>query len=127
MFCYEKRQDIKDENDDKTAKEITKMLSTMWKNLSDKEKQKYKNLADEKNKKSLDSDAEDADDENDSKKPITGYNLFVKDCKPKLKNENPKMKNKDLCELVAKKWTGLSEKDKKDFNMKALKMKKEQV
>lgn len=127
MFCYEKRDDVKEKNEDKSSKEVTKMLSSMWKKLSDKDKQKYKKLAEEKNKKSEDSDAEDADDENDTKKPLTGYNLYVNENKPVFKKENPKMKTKDLAEFVAKKWNALSEKDKKEYNMKALKMKKEQV
>lgn len=126
MFCHEKREKLKENHEDKNSKEITSLLSTMWKKLSDKEKQKYKLQAEEKNKKSLDVEEDDADDEHDNKKPVTGYNLYVNDNKPKLKEENKKMKNKDLCQLVAKKWNTLSEKERNEYNMKALKIKKEQ-
>ena len=123
VFCAEKRPRVKKNNEDKQPKEITKILSAMWKEVSEETKKKYKKLAEEK-RKNLDVGS-DADDESEKKKKtITGYSLFTKEIKPEVKKENSKLKDKGVMELVAKKWSNLSEPKKKEYNLKANKMKK---
>jgi len=133
MFCAEKRPRIKKNNEGKSGKEITRILADMWKEVSDERKKKYKKLADEKRANELKqkkqasdngSDGDDEDEKKRAKKVVTGYNLFVKETKESFKEENPKMKDKDLLSLMARKWSGLPETKKKSYNDKANKMKK---
>lgn len=136
MFCAEKRARVKKNNEDKTGKEITRILADMWKEVSDERRGKYKKQAEEKRanelkKKKKDDDGSDGDDESETKtkktvkKAVTGYSLYTKEMKTEFKKENPKMKEKDLMSLMAKKWGGLPEAKKKTYNDKANKMKKE--
>ena len=45
LYCQQHRSDVKDQNPSVTAVEITKMLAEMWKNLSDEEKEEWKEKA----------------------------------------------------------------------------------
>ena len=49
-FCSENRSKVQEENKGLKGTEITKILSSMWKELSDEEKNKYKPQKDEKEK-----------------------------------------------------------------------------
>ena len=50
MFSSTHRKIIKKENPEKSFGEISKMVGTIWKKLSQEEKKRYKLLAEEKNK-----------------------------------------------------------------------------
>lgn len=41
LWCDENREEVKEELEDKSFKEVSKELSRMWKELSDKEKKPY--------------------------------------------------------------------------------------
>jgi hypothetical protein len=126
VFCAERRPRLKKNNEDKSSKEIVKMLSQMWKETTDEMKKKYKKLAEAK-RKNMDNES-DADDEGDGekKKVVTGYNLFSNEVKADLKKENPKMKNKEITNLLVKKWGNLSESKKGEYNLQASKLKKDE-
>ncbi len=44
-FCGEKRSDIKEDHPDATVGEVAKLLSAIWKELSETEKAKYEEMA----------------------------------------------------------------------------------
>jgi hypothetical protein len=53
-FCQDKRPKLKDSNPEMKGKEITTELSSMWKNISDKKRVKYTDLATEDKKRYTD-------------------------------------------------------------------------
>ena len=48
LFSREKRQEIKAKNPEKKSKEIACLLGQMWKELSEEEKNKFKDLSAQK-------------------------------------------------------------------------------
>lgn len=131
MFCAEKRPRMKKNNEEKTGKEITKMLAEMWKETSDERKLKYRKLADEKRER--ENNPEGGEDEEKTKKVakktkgkpktkrITGYNMFTREVKPDIQKENPKLKDREVASLISKKWGNMSDTKKKPYNDKAKK------
>jgi len=47
-FCHENRSDVKDDNPEMSAAEITKQLDKLWKELSEGEKQEWRDNAQNK-------------------------------------------------------------------------------
>lgn len=45
LFCNEHRPTLRDENEDKSAAEITSMLAKQWRALDEPSKQIYRNIA----------------------------------------------------------------------------------
>jgi len=45
IFCTEKRQEIKDNNPGLATKDVTRKLGETWRNMSDRNKEKYNKLA----------------------------------------------------------------------------------
>jgi len=71
LFCKDKRQQVKDENPSSKMTEITTILGSMWKDLSDKNKKPYMEMAEKLKKakasenveeKEIDSEEEDDED-----------------------------------------------------------------
>lgn len=133
MFCAEKRPRMKKNNEEKTGKEITKMLAEMWKETSDERKLKYRKLADEKRERENNPEGTAEDDEKAPKKTvkkpkakaktkrITGYNMFTREVKPDIQKENPKLKDREIASMISKKWGNMSDTKKKPYNDKAKK------
>ena len=48
LFCNANRSTVKDENEGKSASEITSLLAKQWRELDDEEKQKYRTEAEQK-------------------------------------------------------------------------------
>ena len=134
MFCAEKRPRMKKNNEEKTGKEITKMLAEMWKETSDERKLKYRKLADDKRERE-NAPVENGTEETEEKpkkivkkakakpktKRITGYNMFTREVKPDIQKENPKLKDREVASLISKKWGNMSDTKKKPYNDKAKK------
>ncbi|KAL7492365.1 hypothetical protein ACHAWT_002550 [Skeletonema menzelii] len=47
-----------------------------------------------------------------AKKPLTGYMLFAKEMRPKVKEENPEMSFGELGKELGARWRALSEEEK---------------
>ena len=117
LFTKEERQNVKKENPEAAPKEILSLLGKKWKGLSDNEKKKYNDLAQElkekalneikedkksnsnnnnnnNNKSDIDSDSDDGNIKSRKKKP--GKPKAAKDVKQQKKSNNNNNKNKPI-------------------------------
>lgn len=95
-------------------------------NIDDKKKvskdqilKKYEEIKDEgkdikagqtKNKKQ-----KDTNEENKSKRTLTGYQLYSKDIRDNVKNEFPEKDPREIMKIIAEKWNNLKENKKDDY------------
>lgn len=94
--------------------EMSKLKSELWKTLSDKDKEKYEQMAKDEN------DANPVVNDEPKKKPKkkTGYNMFLADKKLRdsiTKKSKSKMSMKEVNEEMIKVWKTLSDKDKNKY------------
>lgn len=94
--------------------EMSKLKSELWKTLSDKDKEKYEQMAKDEN------DANPVVNDEPKKKPKkkTGYNMFLADKKLRdsiTKKSKSKMSMKEVNEEMIKVWKTLTDKDKKKY------------
>jgi hypothetical protein len=93
--------------------EMSRLKSELWKSLSDKEKEKYEQMAKEENE----ANPVVNDKPEKKKKSKTPYNMFMAD-KELRKSISEKIKTTDMKEVnkeMVKKWKSLSDKDKKKY------------
>ncbi len=131
FFCNDKRQEVSKRVNNN--KEVLQELGRMWKNLSDKKKQKYNEMAEEdktryeeemkeyNEKHNLDN----SDKKSKSKRTPSAYILFCKDKRGDVKEENPELSMGQISSILGKMWKECSKKDKKKYMKKAEKLKKE--
>ena len=96
-----------------TIGEMSKLKSELWKSLSEKEKEKYEQMAKEENE----ANPVVNDKPEKKKKSKTPYNMFMAD-KELRKSISEKIKTTDMKEVnkeMVKKWKSLSDKDKKKY------------
>jgi hypothetical protein len=137
FFCIENRQKVKDKNDELSAKDITKELGSIWRELTDKSKKVYEKHAIEdkeryieemkgyvrpshldigvvlKNKK-----------RKGPKRGLSSYIYFCKEQRPIVKENNNNMSAKEITTELGRLWKLLSDADKKPFEKSAKKDKK---
>jgi len=129
FYCNEVRNEIKEENPDMKATEITSELGKRWKSLTDKEKKKYvkMSLDDKKRYEEEMKDYVPPDHVEEKKRqtkkervgpkrPMTAYFYFAADIRPQLKEDHPDLKVTDLAKLTGQKWKTLSDDEKQLFN-----------
>ena len=110
-----KDKDAKDKKADKDKK-TDKKGSAKEKEPSrskskDKKVEKSKDKKEKKTSKSKEKKAvkrKSSEDEDHVQKPKTAYNIFVKEIRQEVIDENPGVKQKEIFGLVAKKWSELS-------------------
>lgn len=109
---------------------VTKKLGEMWRGLSDSEKKPYEVKAKKdkerylKEKKNYKPPPATSDDEVKEKKPKkkrkpSGYILFGKDERPKIKKSLPNLDVTKVVSEIAKRWNDLSDDVKEKWNKKA--------
>jgi len=94
--------------------EMSKLKSELWKTLSDKDKEKYEQMAKDEN------EANPVVNDEPKKKPKkkTGYNMFLADKELRdsiTKKSKSKMSMKEVNEEMIKVWKTLTDKDKKKY------------
>ena len=132
FFCNEVRSDVKEENPEMKATEITKKMGEMWKELSDKKKVKYQKMADKdktryaeemssyepkegfKNPKEKSKKAKKAES-TVPKRGRSAYIFFCVEKREEVKKKNPKISNTEILSEMGKMWKSLSEKKKKPY------------
>jgi hypothetical protein len=131
-FCLDYRNKIKEEHSDMNAKDITRELGKLWREISDKEKDKYIKLADkdkerynneknnnEKGNKNTENNVSVSTEEKKCKKNIqyeadTRYLNYYKEISNNLKKE--KLPITEKVTKIKKMWARLSEKEKEKYN-----------
>ena len=133
MYSRDNRSDVKEENPQMKAIDITKKLAEMWRSADEELKQEYKEKS-EKDKKRYEVELETYEPkegfqnpkEKKSKtskkkksgpsKPLNAYMWFCKDKRDDLKG---KFNNTEILSELGRLWKNLSEKKKKPYNDKA--------
>lgn len=132
MYSRDNRADVKEENPELKATEITKKLAEMWQSADQDLKQEYKDKA-EQDKKRYDEELETYEpkegfqnpkEKKSSKKkkksgpskPLNAYMWFCKDKRDELKG---KFNNTEILRELGRLWKNLSEKKKKPYVEKA--------
>lgn len=121
FFCEENRDLAKEKNPSFSPKEVTKRLAELWRELSDKEKQKYKDKADQdktKYDKAKENYVPSNQPLNQDTKPVrekSAYTNFSNEMRPKIKASNPNAKFGELSKLLSEKWAALSDDQKASY------------
>jgi hypothetical protein len=127
LFSKDKREEMAEETG-KKGTELTKELGMRWKEMDDEDKEFYieKYLA---AKEEYDQEIKNFKEENpnlyqDKEKPkksrkLTGYNLFCKEKRREIKEENDDMSPPEIMKELGRLWSQLDEDEKKEWNLKA--------
>ena len=137
FFCIENRQKVKDKNDELSAKDITKELGRLWRELSDKSKKVYEKQASVDKERyvcemkgyvrpsHLDNGVESKKKKRKGpKRGLSSYIYFCKEQRPVVKEKNIEMSAKEITTELGRQWKLLSETDKKPYEKLAKKDKK---
>ena len=137
FFCIENRQKVKDKNSDLSAKDITKELGSIWRELSNKAKKVYEKHASEDKERYVEEmkgyvRPTHLDIGVDSKKKkrkgpkrgLSSYIYFCKEQRPFVKENNNDMSAKEITTELGRLWKLLSDVEKKPFEKLAKKDKK---
>jgi hypothetical protein len=132
MFSRDNRSDVKEENPDMKATDVTKKLAEMWREADDDLKQEYKEKSEkdkERYNEELDSYVPKEGFQNPKnkksaktkktsgpKKPLNAYMWFCKDKRDELKG---KFSNVEILRELGAMWKKLSDKKKKLYVDKA--------
>jgi hypothetical protein len=133
LFCVDQREKLKADNQALSATQITSRLGALWKNLSDKEKEKYEVLS-KKDKVRYENDMssynppESADSGRKSrakqertgpKRPLSSYMYFCQDRRESIKAVNPSMSAKHITSELGRVWKELSDDAKTPYEAQA--------
>lgn len=134
LFCLDKRQEVKDENPNMKATEITKELGARWNALGDKNKKKYEKLSVKdkvRYQKEMENYTPPPEDELEKrgkkgkkertgpKRPLSSYMYFCQDVRDTVKSENPDMKGPEITKKLGVRWKSLEDEDKVQYEEQA--------
>lgn len=133
IFSREYYEKIKGDFEDPSPNkpEIIRAISKEWHSLSEKDKNEYGMKAIEyKQEKGEEFEAKIKKEKKDKKKDgkpkrITAYNLYVKENREKIANENKDKANGEIIKIIADKWNKLDEKTKIEYMEKSAKINSE--
>lgn len=120
-FCNDMRGKLKKENSTLAPKDITKKLGEMWKEMTDKKKEKYVKMSAE-DRKRYEMEIEELPEEQrptKKQKPaskVNGYIIFSREKREKLKGKYP---FNELSKKIADDWKELNDKQKDKYKEKA--------
>jgi len=116
LYLAETREKMTDV-DNKTAFQT---ISNKWAKESDKVKQKFKKLADEA-KKDNEQDRDDYMNRvyDNPKRPRSGYQIFLSERMPTLKEKNGDTPTSELFKKIAEEWNAMKEDKKEKYNKAA--------
>jgi len=125
IFCEDQRAGVKSKNPDAKPKDITRILSNMWKKERDGNTEIYKNfqkkLAERKTiyQAYASKHGGNAEKDDKPKRAPSAYNIFMKENQPIVKAKNPTITQKEIMVIVGKLWSNLSDADKTVYKTKA--------
>lgn len=126
LFCSEKRNEIKKDNPELSATQITSRLGALWKECSEEDKKRYESLANE-DKERYKTDMENySGGESTSaktkkvgpKRPRSAYMYFCQEKRTEVKDANPELSGKEITAELGKMWRKLSDNEKKPYMLK---------
>lgn len=116
FYCTENRKQVKEENPDSDAKEITSILSEMWKQIKAEKGEEYEKYMDmQKEERERVANMSESEDKNKGIKRVNPYTLFCKKNRDSVKADNPEISSTDINKMLAEMWKELkSDKDRSD-------------
>ena len=122
IFLNEKKPEYEKKNPGKTLKEIRSIMTSDWASMSEKEKEPFETIYNEKKQefldkvKSINPDIVSTFDKSQAPKaPLRPYTIFVKEQMKVIKEENPEINSKLIMGEIGKKWKALTEEGKKKY------------
>ena len=125
IFCEDQRAGVKAKNPDAKPKDITRILSNMWKKERDGNTEIYNNfqkkLSERKTVYQAYAVKHGVRTEKDAKpkRSPSAYNIFMKENQPVVKSKNPTITQKEIMVIVGKLWSNLSDAEKTVYKNKA--------
>ncbi|KAL0210935.1 hypothetical protein P9112_009233 [Eukaryota sp. TZLM1-RC] len=129
-FQADKREEVKREMPELKASQMMQELAKRWKTTTSEEREPYERLAAE-DKQRYQKEKEEfgpieprkrgsrAVVEPKAKRAPSAYNLFLKEKRAQVVEENPDMPNKDVMTEVGRMWKEASAEEKAEYNQKA--------
>lgn len=134
FFCNDKREDVKRKNPNMKVTEIIKEIAAEWRSTPDKKKSAYTKKAQQDKERYLKECetyipppgyASTVQKKTKRNTGRSGYLIYCDEHRPKIKENNPTMKGKEVLSLLGKNWSALTDKQKEKYKAKA-KAEKEQ-
>jgi len=132
LFSQAMRSQVKEDNPGIPFGEIAKVLSRMYKELTDKEKQKWEKQAAKDKQRYMEqmkhyvAPPEPAGgrkkkkkDPNAPKRNMSAFFLYSNHIRPEVKEQNPDAKFGDIAKMISVKYKALSEKERAKWDSKA--------
>eukprot|EP00762_Andalucia_godoyi_P006684 ANDGO_06183.mRNA.1 hypothetical protein GUITHDRAFT_153133 len=128
LFASIQREELKDLLPSTDLKSTNKHIGKLWKELSQDEREKYRNISEEKNREfsvqmenmNILQDITAADDA--SRIPLriktvkpNAYNEFLATRTPEIREQNPSMDFREIMRILSDEWKCLSEEEKEKF------------
>jgi hypothetical protein len=134
FFSAEARAKLRLDDGSLNSNEMMVRLADLWKNLSDKEREKYNLLArDDKlryqqelvdfAKTHPNETIHNKTKNNHVKKPCSAYGIFLRERKDIIKRQQPNLKMADVLKIVSQDWKRLNDVQRRSFQEKANKEK----
>ena len=121
LFLKDKRRELLADNHDLGFGEISKLCSKLWKELDPKERSEFG----EKAKALNAAQPKPLAVKIAPKKPQTAYNIFFKEERLKLLEENPNLEFGEIASLCSKTWKSLTKDETESYKCKEREMKRE--
>jgi hypothetical protein len=119
FFCAEKRSEVKESNPNMGPMDVTRELGKLWRELSDEDKEQYKELSVSDNERYL-SEKNNYSSSSESNKDVpkrskSAYLFFCAEKRPEVKESNPNMGPMDVTRELGRLWKELSDEEKIPF------------
>jgi hypothetical protein len=138
LFCKDHRDEIKNKNPNFKITEITVALGEMWKNVSDKKRKEYQEMADsdktryaeemadytpptkeENETKSRRTRTKKEKNESKPKRAPSAYIIFCQEMRSTVKEEYPNIGPKEITQKLGELWRELDAETKAELQAKA--------
>ena len=119
FFCCEQREKLKRDEPTLSTTQIVSKLASLWRNLKEEDKQKYKKMSEDDKKryeKEMGSFVPDNKPVVDKpKRPLTSYLFFCNETRDLVKKEHPDFSGKQITTELGKRWKQLSDEEKQPY------------
>jgi len=129
-FCRMNRASYKKDNPDMTNPDVTRKMSAVWKNMTDKDKSEFISIAEKAKTRFVEEMAvyqDETKDETETKKKnknVPGPNiLYYNEHRSSVKLEFPDMKATDITKKLSKMWNDLGDQEKDVYKARSQEMK----
>jgi hypothetical protein len=132
LFCNDYREEVRRKNPELKFSELSSYLSGMWKEASEKIRNKYNEKSEKDReryhqemkeyvppKKEETEKKEKKEKKDKPKRNPSGYILYCNSVREKVRKNNPSFGPKEVTKRLAEMWNNLNEKDKMVFNEKS--------